>query len=212
MAKPPDAPGVIVSVDVGPGDFRQPLAAIDKASGDGAEIGVAVLDDRLQNGRRPQAAIGPEGVAALLDAPAVVASRLDQIDHLPQVLAHFPGPQISGPAVEVHLPDLAQAVSPYLRTGALPAHEGVVLGNSVAHSGIGAVDVDPQNGGKQVGDILSGVQLVGDAAAVSRGDIEIAVKPEPQAPPVVSAGRPFKDDGFRGRIGLVGVVGPNLKA
>ena len=58
MAKPPDAPGVIVSVDVGPGDFRQPLAAIDKASGDGAEIGVAVLDDRLQNGRRPQAAIG----------------------------------------------------------------------------------------------------------------------------------------------------------
>ena len=212
VAETPDSSGVIVPIDVGPDDFRQPLAAIDKASGDGAEIGVAVLDHGFQNGRRPQAAIGPEGVAPFLDAPAVVATRLDQVDHFPQVLAYFSGPEISGLAVEVHLPDLAQAVSPDLRTGALAAHKGVVLGNPIGHSGIGVVDVDPQNGGQQVGDILSGITLIGDAAAVPRGNIEIAVGAESETPPVVSAGRPFKDDGFGGGIGLEAVVGPNLEA
>ena len=59
----------------------------------------------------PFFAFGPERVSRPPDAPAVVAALLDLVDHLPQVLADFAGPQLAGLAVEAEPPHLPQAIT-----------------------------------------------------------------------------------------------------
>src|SRR5262249_6980175 len=65
----------------------------------------------------------------------------------------------------------------------------------------GAVDVDAQQGGEQVADVLSGVQTVGDAAAVAGAEVQVAIRPEANAAAVVAARRPGQQDGLRFRVG-----------
>src|SRR5204863_7017477 len=111
----PDAAGVVITINVRPLQFRIPLAVVDEPAGEGAELGVIVLDDRGQDRRRPGLAFRAERVCPFLHAPAVVAALLDAVDHLPQVLPDFARPQIAGRGVEADLPALADAVGVNLR-------------------------------------------------------------------------------------------------
>ena len=68
-------------------------------------------------------------------------------------------------------------------------------------SPLGLIDVDPQDRAEQVVDLLAGLQLVGDAAAVAGDEIEIAVRAEPDAAAVVPAGGPLEDHLLARRVG-----------
>src|SRR5437879_4269352 len=160
-----------------------------------------MLDDRREDRRRPLLAFGPEGVRAFLHAPAVVAAALDLVDHLPQVLADLAAPQVPGLAVEAELPRLPQAVGVDLRPGPFGLDEGVVFGNGVSEAAVGPVDVDTQDAAEQVADVLAGLQLVGDTAAVAGADVEVAVRPEAEAAAVVAARGPFDDHLLAGNVG-----------
>src|SRR5262249_31697124 len=99
VAERPDAAGVVVAVDVGPGQLVTPPALVAEPACDRAEVGVAVFDDRNQDRRRPARPLRPERVAAFQHAPAVVAAALDAVNLFPQVLADVAGPQVPRGAV-----------------------------------------------------------------------------------------------------------------
>src|SRR5262249_9634635 len=145
VAERPDFAGVEITVNVSAFQLLQPLAVVDVAAGERAELGVVVFDDRLEDGRRPLLAFGAEGVAAFRDAPAVVSALLNLVDHLPQILTDLAAPQIASLLVEAVLPRLTQAVGPDLAAGALVLDEGVVLGDGITPVLLGAIDVDAQH-------------------------------------------------------------------
>src|SRR5262249_44437496 len=113
----PHAAGVVVAVDVGSVQLGVLLAVVDEAACEGTELGGIVLDNGLEDWRRPFLAFGPERVASLADAPAVVTALLDEVHRLPQILPDFAGPQIAGCGIEADLPRLANAVAPDLAAG-----------------------------------------------------------------------------------------------
>src|SRR5262249_13192180 len=125
----------------------------------------------------PLLALRAEGVATLHHAPAVVAAFLDPVNHLPEVLPHLAAPQRARLFVEAVLPRLAQAVGVDLRPGALRRAEGVVLRDGVVLTRVGLIHVDAQQRAEQVAEVLAGLELVGDAAAVAGADVEVAVRP-----------------------------------
>ena len=55
------------------------------------------------------------------------------------------------------------------------------------------INIQPQDRTEQIADVLTGLQSVGDAAAIARREVKHSVRPEPQAASVVSAGGPFED-------------------
>ena len=162
-----------------------------------------MLDDRLENRRRPLLAFRAKFVRAFHDGPAVVAAFLDLVDHLPQILADFAAPKVAGPAIEAEAPQLAQAVGVDFGPGLVPgsflegydlADERIVLRDAVRLAGRRIIDIDAQQLGEDARQILADVVCVGDAGAVAGDDVEIAVGAELQAAAVVAAIGPFKDD------------------
>src|SRR5260370_5577666 len=158
-----------------------------------------MFQDRRQNRVRALGALRPEVVRPLLDAPAVVAAFLDEMDALPQVLADTAVPEVAVLGVEAHLPRLAQAVSPDLRPGGAAVHEGVVLRDGVEP---GIVHIDAQDLAAHIAKVLGGLVPVRDAAAVAGADVEHAVGAELEAAGVVAAGRPPEQDPLARRVGL----------
>src|SRR5262249_58362126 len=77
IAKRPDAAGVVVAIDVLVSQILELFAVVNIAAGDGAEVGVIVLDDRHENRRWPARPLGAKRMAAFQNAPAVVAAALD---------------------------------------------------------------------------------------------------------------------------------------
>ena len=99
------------------------------------------------------------------------------------------------------------AEGPDFAAGVLLADERIVLGNGVRLlAGVGMIDVDPQDRAEQVADVLAGCCSIGDAAAVAGGEVEIAVRPEPEAAAVVPAGGPFEDDSLALGVGTGGIA------
>src|SRR5262245_45912030 len=106
VAEHPDAARVVVTIDIGAGKFLEPLTMVDEPAGDGPEVGMIVLDDGHQNLRWPPRALGAKRMAALQNAPAIVAAAFDQIDLLPQILTDVAAPEVPGRGIEAHLPRL----------------------------------------------------------------------------------------------------------
>ena len=127
----PDLAGVVVAVDVGAGQVLQARPPVDVPAGQRPGLGVAVLDDRRQDGRRPRLPPGLERVIALPEIPTVVPSATDQVHHLPKVLPDVAGPEVARGPVEAEFPRLPQAVSPDLGPGPRDAHERVVTRDGI---------------------------------------------------------------------------------
>src|SRR5262249_20779798 len=119
----PDLAGVKIAVDVGALECLEPVAVVDVATGERAELRVRLLDDRLEDRRRAFFPLGPEGVRAFHHAPAIVAAFFNLVNALPQVLADFADPEIAGLAVEAEFPRLPQAIGVKLRSSLLHADE-----------------------------------------------------------------------------------------
>ena len=202
VSQRPDLAGVIVGVDVRADQFLQPRAPVDVAAGDGTGLGVAVLDDRRQDGGRPRLPAGPIRVAPLRDVPAVVAAAPDEVDHLAEVLADVAGPEVAGGAVEAEPPGLPQPVGPDLGPCPGEADERVVVRDRVGLAPFGVVDVDPEDRAREVAEVLP---VVGPAAVAGR-DVEAAVLAEGQAASVMPERRPFDHHALGRRIAARRVV------
>src|SRR5205085_1358483 len=126
----PDLAGIVIAVDIVAAQLRQPRAAVHKAAGDRAELGVRLLEQRRQRRRGTGLPRRAERMIPFPHAPAVVASFGDQVDLLPQVLADIPAPEPPA-AVPTELPSLPQAIGINLRPGTLARDERIVLGNRV---------------------------------------------------------------------------------
>ncbi len=124
---------------------------------------------------------------AFADAPAVVAALLNDVDHLPQVLPDFAAPQRAVFRSETELPELAMPVRPDFVPGVIDSHKRVVVRNSVRQRIRATVDVNPQNGAEQIGDVLPGLSSVGNTATVAGDHVEVAVRSEANAAAVVAA-------------------------
>lgn len=106
VAQHPDFSGVVVAVDVRSHQFRQSLAAIDPTASDRSKVRMRMLDDRRDELRGTFRPFGTERVSSFSNAPAIVATFLDEVDHLPQVLSDFAAPHLTGRRVERELPNL----------------------------------------------------------------------------------------------------------
>src|SRR5262245_19941390 len=171
-----------------------------------------MFDDRLENRRGTLFAIGTEGMRTFVDAPAVVAATFDLVDRLPQILADFAGPEVAGLPVKAELPSLAETVRPQLRPRARHLDQRVILRNAVIAACIRMIDVDTNDAGEQVADILPGLELVGNAAAVTARQIKISVLSKRQAARVVPPGRPFENHLFSPGVAAPGAFFADLKA
>src|SRR6266704_5918140 len=91
MTQLPNLAGLVVAIDVAAGQFRQALAAIDAAAGDGGRLRMRMLPGRRQKGRGAAFAVRLHRLmTSFEDAPAIIAAALHAINHLPQ----FPADEI----------------------------------------------------------------------------------------------------------------------
>src|SRR5262245_56481786 len=172
---------------------------------------MGMFDDRLEDRCGSQLAIGAERMRTLVDTPAVVAAAFDLVDRFPQILADFAGPQVAGLPIEAELPRLAESVRPQLRPRARRLDEWIILRNAVILARIGMIDVDANDAGEEVADVLPGLELVGNAAAVAARKVKVAVLSKRQAARVVPPGGPFEDHLFSFGVAAPGALFANLQ-
>src|SRR5262249_3643336 len=144
-----------------------------------------------------------EDVTPLREAPAVIGPLPDQVNLLPEVLTVLADPELARLRVVAEPPRVAQAVGPQLGPGVGPCDERAVLRHRVVPTGVGVVDVEPQDGPEEVVERLAGEVGVGVAGAVAGGDVKVAVVTEGEVAPVVAVGRPLDDEDFRSGVDAV---------
>src|SRR5262245_60927269 len=211
VAQRGDLAGVVVAVDVSARKVLALRAAVDEAAGHRTKIGMRMFDDRLENRRGSLFAIGTEGMRTFVDAPAVIAATFDFVDRFPQILADFARPEVAGLPIKTELPRLTESIRPQLRPRARRLDQRVVLWNAVIAAGIRMIDVDANDAGEEVANVLSGLELVGNAAAVAARKVKVSVLSKRQAAGVVSAGRPFENHLFRFGVAAPGALFADLK-
>src|SRR6185312_14204404 len=91
-AQPPDAPRLVIAVDVDADQLLQATPAIDISPRDRGRLRVRMLDHRRQDRRRAAFRVSEDRLMPLDDAPAVVAAALDSVNHLPQFPADVADP------------------------------------------------------------------------------------------------------------------------
>jgi hypothetical protein len=212
-----DLAGAEVGEEVDAAEPRFAGTAVAVAAGHrAAGAGSRVLEDRVGEAAGGAARVEVpvrvvEGVSPLPAVPAVVLAagaggRL-QVDLLPARLPDVGDPQVAAQAVEGEAPGVAQPVGPDLAAGAGDADERVARGNGVGEPRAAAVDVDAQDLAEQGVERLPVLLRVAAAAAVARGDVEEAVRPERDLAAVVVGERLVvgEEDLLRGGVGDIRV-------
>src|SRR5882762_212312 len=86
---------LVIAVQVDIAQLGELVSLVDIAARDGAALRVVMLDHGRHERRGTALAVGMEGVGTLHYAPAMVASAIDQFDHLPEILADVPDPGLA---------------------------------------------------------------------------------------------------------------------
>src|SRR5206468_4302448 len=79
-------------------------------------------------------------LAALHDAPTIVAAALDLVDQLPELPPDVANPQVAATPVEAHPPGVSKAIRPDLRPGPGALREWVVGRDRVGTARTPAID------------------------------------------------------------------------
>src|SRR5690348_16928564 len=103
-----------------------------------------MFDGRRDNGRWAELAIQVEGMAAFIDAPAVIFTAANEMSGLPKVLSVVADPDAAGFFVNREPPGIAQPVRPVFRARVFHAHERIIFGNGVRSRAVRMVDVDAE--------------------------------------------------------------------
>ena len=124
------------------------------------------------------------------------------MDRFPELPAHVPHEQLAGLTIEAHPPGVAEAVGPHLRPSPRHPDEGIIPGDGVVLARVLVIDVDPQDGGEQVGDVLPRVERVGRVRVrrVPRGDVQHPVGAEVEITAVVTSLQVGDDDLLARRV------------
>jgi hypothetical protein len=101
-------------------------------------------------------AVWVEGVCALHDAPTVVASAIDQFDHLPEILTDIPDPGLTGVRIETEAPGISKAVGSNLGARALHAYKRVIFRNRIISARVRVIDIEAHHRREQVINALTG--------------------------------------------------------
>ena len=116
---------------------------------------------RRQNRRRTRLAVRFYRLRAFHNAPAIVAAPFDAINHFPQLPTDICQPQRAGLPIETHPPRVAEAVGPDFGTRAGRVHERIVGRYAVGLPVLFVINIDAEDRGKQVADVLARVERVG---------------------------------------------------
>src|SRR5205807_514480 len=111
--------------------LREFLAVVNKAAGEGARLGVVMLDRGWRHKVRPLGTVRIKRMAPFGHAPTIVVPPLDEKGLLPQILAILAHPQVPGLAIDRHSPRVAQAQGPDLRPSPLDTYERIVARNGI---------------------------------------------------------------------------------
>ena len=130
-ANSPDASGGIVAIEEDAIEFREQGSAADNAAGEAACFGVGVFGGGIHDGLWAAGALGVEGVAAFLNAPAIVFSAADFIDLFPEVLSVLSDPDFAGLLVDIESPGVAKAIGPDFGASPGSVDEGVIGGDGI---------------------------------------------------------------------------------
>src|SRR5262249_3859759 len=136
---------IVVTIDIGAGQFLELRAAVDEAAGDRAELGVAMFDNGHQYGGGAARSFWSKRMGTFHDTPTVVAATFDAINLLPQILPDIAGPQLARLAIETHFPRLSQTVRPDLRPSTGHVDKGIVFWDAVSLIRPRPVHIDTQN-------------------------------------------------------------------
>src|SRR2546427_2229236 len=128
---------LIITVQVDIAQLGELVPMVDIAARDGAGLGMVMLDHWRYKWSRTAFAVWVEGMGTLHDAPAMIASAVDQLDHLPKVLTDIPNPGLASVGIEAETPWIPEAVSPNLRARALKVYEWVISRNRIGAAGVG---------------------------------------------------------------------------
>src|SRR5262249_50061106 len=122
-------------------------------------------DDGRGERMRPAFPFEVERVSAFDDAPAVIVSAPDDLDHFPLVLSDVAAPEITG-RIEVNPPRVAKAVRPQFGARIRQAQKGIVFRTRITFAGRRALDIDAQHSGHEIADLLAGEVGIRIARAV----------------------------------------------
>src|SRR6188508_1929157 len=99
MLRRPHPAGTVVAVEIGPGQFREALPAVDKTSRKGTEGRVVVFDGGRREGSRSLQPSGDKFPAAFIFAPPVVGPTLQEVGVFAEVLTILSNPDL--PALRI---------------------------------------------------------------------------------------------------------------
>src|SRR5207248_1558594 len=110
--------------------------------------------------------------------------------------------QLATLAIEAHPPRIAKAISPNLGPRVFEIDERVVARDGVVLATLAAIDIDPQNRRKQVGNILARVKWIRRVwvCRVASRNVEQAIGAEVEIAGVVTALEKGEDDDLARRI------------
>mgnify|MGYP005853273031 CR=1 FL=1 len=169
-----------------------------------------------QNRGRPGWFVGVYGLSSFDNAPAIIPTADDLVNHLPRFPADIAKPEIARLAVKAHPPGVAKTVGPdFWPCRAASDHrikERVIGRDAVGPRRIGAIHVDSQDGRVNVADVLAIALRVRwvRRGSVSRGDVKVPIGPELQIAAVVPTAEECQQNRFacqveagRGRFGNI---------
>ena len=173
VAQAPDV-ACPITVDVRVSQTRHVDAAIDVAADDREAVRATVLGNGSQEVRERQVVRVVGAHRSLVDRPAAVVPRRNEIDLLPRSPADVAEPEVARAPVEGEPPGIPEPVGPDLATRSGCRHERVVARDPVALTRGRVGDVDAQNAPEQRAEVLGIVPR----AAVPESDVEHAVGTE----------------------------------
>ena len=197
VANTPDLPVLVIAIQIQPlqlGEFR---AFVDIASGDRAALGMVMFDNRRHDRRRPAFGIRVKRVCAFLHAPAVIAAPAHQLDHFPQILSHIAHPGLPRHRIKAKPPGIAKTVGPDLTARARHVNEWVVFRDRIVAARTGVLDIEPHHHREQVVNALAAVSPVRTSRAVTRSDVEIAIRTDDRLAAIVAPAFPLDDNFLR---------------
>ena len=201
-ANAPDPTRHPVAKHIAADEFWEPASAIHEPACDRRTGRVWHLAPGLHDWRRPLRPVQMDRITSFLQAPAVIVARLDTADEFPDLEADVAGPELTDLPVEAHLPGVAVTKREDLTTSPGLLDEWIIGGDAVAAAVGRVINVNSEDRGPQVSDILSGlVRIFREViTAVTRRHIEHFVWAEGQTAAVVAACWPGDHLYFAGRI------------
>ena len=156
------------------------FAAIVKSAGDGDAAEAVVFMDGVDEFYclRGLVIAGIGGVGAFFKRPTIITAFLDNVDFFPSALADVGGPEFLSGRVEGEAPGVAKAEGEDFGMVTWLVEEGIVVREAVGSISGTGVDVDTKNFSVVDESVLREPLEVVGFAAVSDGNVEVAVGSE----------------------------------